>query len=461
MRKLLILTTTLILFGFVLTANSSVIAQQKDKKGQNYSDKVERRIDKLTMVLADKAEEGIETKEAEKLLLKALDLFKGGKLEKAMETMDQVEKSLGLEPMRFDREPREGGFGRGQMGEGRQRMFVKREFSDEEIKMIKGEILDMMKEAQKLIEKGNFEDAFIIMGEVQGRIGEITGQRPPMMGPGGGQGGPWNQNQGQMNPWGMGPGGGMGGPQGQGPGGGMSPQGRPRGEQGPFFGQGREGRDPQGMGFSGPRGEKFKDPQFRKEQLDKIFDQARGKGKDGYEKLSTMFGKIINRLDEKKVDYNKDAVATYEKSKKLAEQNKLDDAFGTLQRAFEIINESVDQSVFDPGGWGIGDRDRIRDKDRVRDKDRTGNKDQVRKQDRDRIHQPALDKEAMVKMQNAMKPLMAAAEKYVAKHGKDDFINKCYEEWRSLKQKVNRGEIKVDDVVKKAEELRKKIEKET
>ncbi len=182
--KLFTSIVSLIIVGtIVLIYNPANAAPgERGKDGFNKAKMVEHRIDRLTMILCDKEEEGIDITDAEDILLEAIDLFEAKKYDDALFKLDEVEKCLGIE-----RRQQSIQFGKGRPGDGMfnregeqdRRHFMKREFSDEEKESIMGEIKDGISKAQRLIEEGNLEKAFRALSDAQRKLGEVAGIPPP------------------------------------------------------------------------------------------------------------------------------------------------------------------------------------------------------------------------------------------------------------------------------------------
>lgn len=177
----------IILGSLVLILNPANAAPgEGNRDGFDKSRMIEHRIDRLTMILADKQDEGIDITKAEDFLLEAIELFDNEKYDDALIKLEEVEKSLGIErrnPNQMgNRRQGDGMFNQGgEPGMQDRRHQMKREFSDEEKEEMLGEINDKILSAQRLIKEGNLEEAFHNLSEAQRRLGQIAGIPPPPM----------------------------------------------------------------------------------------------------------------------------------------------------------------------------------------------------------------------------------------------------------------------------------------
>jgi len=420
-----------LIIAVIIACVGLVFAAPKDsnekKKGDSYADKVERRIDKLTMVIAQKEEENVNVEKAEGLMLKAIDLFKQKKFEESMDIMDEVERSLGLEPMREEKF-RERGERPFQPEAGWGPPPPAKKLTDEEKAEFKTAIKKLIKEAQSLIEKGDYEAAFEPLTEAHQKLAQLTGKfmpmptMPPMpmdgRGPGA-PGGPWGDE--------------FGGPR-QGPG---APSPPPQGEE-RFQGPGQEPGMERGYGT----GMRSRMPKFDPE---KHFQKLREMGEEGYEKAIGLFEKSVEMLKKKEIKFKDEAIKKYEESKKLHEEGKLDDAFDLLRDAFVILRESMPRPEnapqMGPGeekrGMGQGQRDKF-------DKGKGGRE---------------LSKEEREKIEASLNSLKEVAQKYVKKFGEDEFIKDKFTQFKTIERAVRRGEINVKDGLEKIKGIEKEIRK--
>ncbi|MBU1024221.1 hypothetical protein KKB99_08070 [bacterium] len=402
-------------------------AQNKNasKSDTDRSKQIEHRIDQLTMIIADKNEEGIDTKNAENLLLEAIDLFEENKIEESVEKLMEVEKALGLKPigLRENRNP-------GMMGEfsgnnrndnnfsndPRQgpRPYKKVEMSESEKKAALSEIKELIKSAQKLIEEENLEEAFKKLSDAHRMLADVTGIRPPFM----------DGGQGRMGP------GGPGGPGEFGPqdGFGPPPQGGPQGGRNGGQGGPRDNQRGGERGFMGDR------PNGQGADIEKIFEKAKERGEEGFDKLSENFENLIDKLKGRGVEYNTDAEELYRKAVSLRDNGELDSAFEKLQEAFELIKDSAD-NAFPSGGPGM--------RGGPGQRPMGGNN---------------LDSESSKKLKSAFDALKGMYHKYLDKHERDEFIETCFDDFINIQKKLKRGEIEVDDAVKEINALKKKVE---
>lgn len=184
-QKLITSIIALVVIGSLISIYNPVDAKPANnpRDGFDKAKMVEHRIDRLTMILADKEEEGIDIKEAEDILLEAIDLFEAENYDDALTKLDEVEKSLGIERDKF-RQPgkeRPGNemFNRDRAPE--RRNVMKRELTDEEKESLVGEVKEGISAATKLIDEGKFEEAFKTLSDAQRKLGDVAGIPPPFM----------------------------------------------------------------------------------------------------------------------------------------------------------------------------------------------------------------------------------------------------------------------------------------
>ncbi|MCD6218532.1 hypothetical protein J7L05_11860 [bacterium] len=196
-KKIITSIISLIILGSLILICNPVDARPKEnaRDGFDKAKMVEHRIDRLTMILADKEEEGIDIKEAEDILLEAIDLFEAENYDDALAKLDEVEKSLGIERGKFrrpgDERPGNEMFNRDRPPE--RRHFMKRELTDEEREFLVGEVKEGISAAKRLIDEGKFEEAFKTLSDAQRKLGEVAGIPPPFMQGNRGMMGPHNQ----------------------------------------------------------------------------------------------------------------------------------------------------------------------------------------------------------------------------------------------------------------------------
>ncbi len=184
-KKIITSIISLIILGSLILICNPLDArpQENPRDGFDKAKMVEHRIDRLAMILADKEEEGIDIKEAEDILLEAIDLFEAENYDDALIKLDEVEKSLGIERGKFRRpgneRPGNEMFNRDRAPE--RRHFMKKELTDEERESLVGEVKEGISAAKRLIDEGKFEEAFKTLSDAQRKLGDVAGIKPPFM----------------------------------------------------------------------------------------------------------------------------------------------------------------------------------------------------------------------------------------------------------------------------------------
>ena len=405
----LLLSSALLICNPVNAESKNALMSDSDRSKQ-----IEHRIDKLTMLIADKNEEGIDTTNAENLLLEAIDLLEENKIDESLEKLKGVVKSLGMKPVNFREKRKPGMMGEFQANDQKKgnfsknqrqkrRPFIKVEMSESEKKAALSEIKDLLSSTQGLIEEGKLEDAFKKLSDAHRMLADVTGMRPPFM----------DGAQRRMGPGGFGPRDGFG-----------------PGQQG---GQ-QDGQRNSERGFMGgrPNGQDFKKGQGP--DIEKIFERAREHGEEGFDRLSENFENLLDRLKGRGVEYNTEAEDYYHKAVKFNENDDLDSAFENLQEAFELIKNSTDRS-FSPGGPGM--------RGGPGQDQKRGNK---------------LNSEEFKRVKDAAASLKDVYKDYITKNDRDEFIETCFDDFNDIRKKLKRGEIEIDDAVKMINALTKKIE---
>lgn len=184
-KKIITSIISLIVLGSLILICNPVDArpEKNARDGFDKAKMVEHRIDRLTMIIADKEEEGIDIKEAEDILLEAIDLFEAENYDDAISKLEEVEKSLGIERGKFrhpgNERPGNEMFNRDRAPE--RRHFMKRELTDEEKESLVGEIKEGISAAKRLIDEGKLEEAFKTLSDAHRKLGEVAGIPPPFM----------------------------------------------------------------------------------------------------------------------------------------------------------------------------------------------------------------------------------------------------------------------------------------
>jgi len=184
--KLIRNISILLIIAVLLTAGGAIAANDnegKKKDSESYAKRVEKRIDRITQVIAEKGKEGVDVTKAKELMVKANDLFKDKKYEDAMKVMDDVARMLGFEPRR-EGELRQPGDKLGQKKD-----IKSEKLSDADRKEIKQQVEKALSDAQALVEKEQYKEAFQLMMKAQHGLARLAGIMPNRgFGPGGGQG---------------------------------------------------------------------------------------------------------------------------------------------------------------------------------------------------------------------------------------------------------------------------------
>ena len=336
----------IILPVLILLVGCTVIFAQP-AQDDDIARQAEFRVDRLTMVLADKAGDGVDTKTAEDLLLKAIDLIEDENYLDAMGVLDQVCEELGIGRRRSvgNRSGQPDGNRPGIFGDRPQNTPMigqQKELTLDEKSAMKNEISQMLNEVNKLVNNDNYDEANELMREIHMRIFKLSGKRP-MMGPGtdrlGREGGPGQKGRGGFGRQG-------------GPGPGQTPRDHWNDGNNPGFGRNfdRSPKDSEQM------------KQRRKARLDRFFERVMDSGSEGFEKAVDIFDRIADKLDGKGTD-NSEAVALRDKAVKQNAAGGFERAVGTLRDAFDVLLDSIApetmrkygeeiEKVFSPGGWG-------------------------------------------------------------------------------------------------------------
>lgn len=407
MRKTI---TRLILPVLVFVIACSVVIFAAPDTDKNPGSRIQQRIEKLSSILANEPSKGIDVENARQLLAKATEMVKAGNYQEAKKLTDEVAQMINPDGMGMGDRKRDQLNKPGKSNIGQRN----RELSDDQKNKIKAEIKDMVKEINVLMSNEKYEEASKLLQKIQMRLFILTGRKPEMpgqdrkMGPGGQKDRPMmgrgDQNRGPMA--GMGPNPGMGGNQ----------MNRPM--------------DP-GAGM-----------QDRGKRLDMLFEKARQQGPEGFKQASDMFEKIYTRQKDNGKDVSKDAKDLYKKANQLNSDGKTDEAFKTLRKAFTTLADSLEPSgfmnqgkegkgMFGPGQMGPRDQ---------RGQKLTKNTDP-----------------GVLKMIQSLKQL---SDQYIDKHGEDDFIKGCKDDFLKIVKDAKAGDITHQEAIKKIESLRAKIKKE-
>lgn len=416
MRKTI---TRLILPVLVFIIASSVIIFAAPDTDKNPASRIQQRIEKLSSILANEPLKGIDVENAKELLAKATQLANEGRCVEARELVDEVAKMINPDGIGM------GIRNRDKMNNNPDKPMLRqknRELSVDQKNKIKSEIKDMMVELKNLVDKEKYDESAKLIHEIQIRMFILTGRKPemqgkndrPMMGPGGPNDRPMmgrgDQNRvpmtGMRQKPGMGPNPGKGGNQ----------MNRPMGP---------------GAGM-----------QDRGKRLDMLFEKARQQGTDGYKRVSEMFEKIYTQQKDNGKDVSTDAKDLYKKANQLNSDGKTDEAFKTLRKAFTTLADSIEPSGFmNQGKEGKG----MFGPGQMGPRDQKGQK------------QGKHADPGVLKMIQSLKTL---SDQYIEKHGEDNFIKGCKDDFLKIVNAAKAGKITHQEAIKKLESLQAKIKKE-